>query len=134
MACVSRRILAGSAIGGLIALIGCGKTGKVEDFTPGADTARKALTAALDHWVAGNKPGTVPGTKPAVEVVDTPWKGGQKLKSYEILSESAQGSGPRTFNVRLTPDKGSSIETQYMVIGIDPLWVYRKEDFAKLSG
>jgi hypothetical protein len=123
-----------SATVGWVALAGCGKSGKVEDFTPAADNARKALTAALDHWVAGNKPGTVPGTKPAVEVVDTPWKGGQKLKSYEILSDSAQGSGPRTFNVRLTLDKGPPIETQYMVIGIEPLWVYRKEDFAKLSG
>jgi hypothetical protein len=134
MASVSERTVLVTAVLGSLAWTGCGKSGKVEDFTPAADNARKALTAALDHWIAGNKPGSVPGTSPAVEVVDTLWKGGQKLKSYEILSDSAQGSGPRTFNVRLTLDKGPPIETQYMVIGIDPLWVYRKEDFAKLSG
>lgn len=131
---LSRR---GLLAAGLLWLAGCGGGGgNVTDFTPPADRARAALTAALDHWKAGKPPGTVPGTAPVVEVTDTPWKNGQKLKGYEIVSETppADGQGPRTFTVRLTLEKGPPVETQYMVLGIDPLLVYRKEDFAKLSG
>lgn len=126
----------GLLVAGLVWLAGCGAGTKVTDFTPPADNARKAVTAALDHWKAGKPPGTVAGTAaPAVEVIDSQWRGGQKLKGYEITGEApAQGQGPRTFTVRLTLEKGPPVETQYMVIGIDPLWVYRKEDFAKLSG
>src|SRR5688572_26265075 len=90
----------------LLAVAGCSKGGKVEDFTPPADAARKALESALDHWQAGHPPGTIPGTSPAVEVLDAKWKGGQKLQKYEILKEDTPGPGPRYFAVRLTPPQG----------------------------
>ena len=112
--------------------LGCAKGGKDSDFTPAADNARKALEAALNHWQAGNPPGTIPGTKPPVEVLDSKWKSGAKLTAYEILAEEA-GAGPRTFTVRLTLGKGTE-EARYIVSGIDPLWVYREEDYKKLSG
>ena len=136
MSLFSRWCLAVTAVIALIGVIGCGQANKVEDFTPATNNARTALTAALEHWKAGKPLGTIPDTKPTVEVVDSQWRGGQKLKSYEIISEAPppQGQGPRTFTVRLTLAQGAPIETQYMVVGIEPLWVYRKEDFAKLSG
>jgi hypothetical protein len=121
-------------VGGLLLVAGCSPGGKVEDFTPPADNARQALVAALDHWKAGNKPGTLPGTAPAVEVLDSKWKAGQKLTAYEILGEDPAGAGPRTFKVRLTPAQGAPVEVRYMVVGIDPLWVYRDEDFIRASG
>jgi hypothetical protein len=120
--------------GALLLLAGCSPGGKVEDFTPAADNARKALVAALDHWKAGNKPGTVPGTSPAVEVLDSKWKAGQKITAYEILGEDPAGPGSRTFKVRLTPAQGAPAEVRYVVVGIDPLWVYRDEDYKKMSG
>ena len=126
------RVLALS--GWLLFLAGCSPGGKVEDFTPPADNARKALEAALNHWQAGNKPGTVPGTSPTVEIVDAKWKAGQKITAYEILGEDPAGAGPRTFKVRLTVAGGAPMEVRYMVVGIDPLWVYRDEDFKKASG
>ena len=119
---------------GLLLLAGCTPGGKVEDFTPPADNARQALEAALNHWKAGNKPGSVPGTSPTVEVLDSKWKAGQKITAYEILGEDPAGPGPRTFKVRLTLDKGSPVEVMYIVVGIDPLWVYRDEDLKKVSG
>ncbi|HET6575915.1 MAG TPA: hypothetical protein VFG68_20100 [Fimbriiglobus sp.] len=119
---------------GLLLLAGCSPGGKVEDFTPPADNARKALEAALNHWKAGNPPGTVSGTSPAVEVLDSKWKAGQKITGYEVLGEDAAGPGPRTFKVRLTLARGSPVEVRYVVVGIDPLWVYRDEDYKKLSG
>src|SRR5262245_57915346 len=60
---------------GLVLLVGCSRQGsKVEDFTPPSDKAQKALEAALNHWQSGHPPGTVPGTSPSVEVVDSKWK------------------------------------------------------------
>lgn len=117
-----------------IAFFGCARQGmKTEDFTPPSDKARKALEAALNHWQSGKQPGTVPGTTPTVEVVDSKWKGGQKLKNYEILGEEP-GTEPRFFKVRLTPGQGPPQEVRYVVFGIEPLHVYREEDYKSLSG
>ena len=114
---------------------GCSRGGKVEDFTPAAAIARKALESALGHWQGGGQPGAVPGTSPAVEVTDAKWKAGLKLKTYEITGEEPlDGVGPRFFKVRLTPTTGAAVETRYAVLGIDPLLVYRDEDYQKLSG
>jgi hypothetical protein len=119
---------------GLSALAGCSRQGaKVEDFTPPSDKARQALEAALNHWKSGQPPGKVPNTSPTVEVTDSKWKGGQKLKEYEILGEEP-GTDPRFFRVRLTPPTGPAQEVKYAVVGIDPLLVFREEDFKALSG
>ena len=114
--------------------IGCSRQGKrSEDFTPPADNARKALESALNYWQSGNPPGTIPSTTPTVEVVDSKWQSGQKLKSYEILSEESGGE-QRFFKVRLIPVQGQPQEVRYAVVGINPLWVYREDDYKKLSG
>jgi hypothetical protein len=115
-------------------LLGCSRQGRrTEDFTPPADKARQALESALDHWKSGNPPGAVPATSPAVEVVDSKWKAGQKLKSYEIVGEEP-GREPRFFKVRLTPAQGPPQDVRYAVVGINPLWVYLEEDYQKLTG
>ena len=119
---------------GLSALAGCSRPGqKTEDFTPPSDKARQALESALTHWKSGQQPGKVPNTSPTVEVTDSKWKGGQKLKEYEILAEEP-GTDPRFFKVRLTPPTGPAQEVRYAVVGIDPLLVFREEDFKALSG
>lgn len=121
-------------LGSLVLLAGCSRQGtRTQDFIPPSDKAKKALAAALDHWQAGNPPGTVPGTSPKVEAVDSKWRSGQKLKSYEILDEES-GSEPRFFKVRLTPASGAPQEVRYAVFGIDPLHVYREQDYNSLSG
>jgi hypothetical protein len=128
------RIRSIAFIAGLVLLTGCSRQGtRNQDFAPASDKAKKALEAALNHWQAGNPPGTVPGTSPHVEVVDFKWKNGQKLTSFEILDEEP-GSEPRFFKVRLTPAQGPPQEVRYAVMGIDPLWVYREDDYKKLSG
>ena len=116
-------------------VVGCSGGGKVEDFTPPPANARKALEAALTHWQGGGQPGPVPNTSPVVEVTDSKWKAGQKLKAFEITGdEPPAGAGPRFFKVKLTPATGAAVETRYAVLGIDPLLVYRDEDYQKMSG
>lgn len=117
-----------------VVVAGCSKGSKVEDFSPHTDNARAALEAALQHWQGGGIPGPVPGTTPATDVVDSRWKSGQKLMAFEVLGEESNGTGPRTFKVRLTVGKGPPSEAKYVIVGIDPLLVYRDEDFKKLSG
>jgi hypothetical protein len=133
----TRLIRIASIYGFLLVTFGCSSEGKVEDFTPSEGNARKALEAALNHWQSGGQPGTVPNCSPVVEVTDGKWKSGQLLKSYEIHPEvkpAEPGPGPRFFKVRLTPPKGTVVETNYAVLGINPLLVYRDEDYQKMSG
>lgn len=119
----------------IAAAVGCSAGNKAEDFTPPTANARKALEAALTHWQGGGQPGAVPNTSPVVEVTDSKWKSGQKLKSFEITGdEPPAGVGPRFFTVKLIPPTGATVETKYAVLGIDPLLVYRDEDYQKLSG
>jgi hypothetical protein len=117
---------------GLLACVGCSRQ-KVEDFKPSTDRARKSLEAALNHWLSGQPPDKVPGTSPAIQVIDSKWKSGQKLMSYEILGEEP-GSDPVFFKVRLTLAKGGVQEVRYAVVGIDPLLIAREEDYQGLSG
>ena len=65
--------------------------GKVEDFTPPADNARKALEAALEPLEGGEPPGTVPGDHRRPSRSSTPrWKAGQKTHG---LRDPRRGPG-----------------------------------------
>jgi hypothetical protein len=122
--------LGGGLLLGLLA--GCG--GGSGKYVPASATARSTLETALQAWQGGGKPGRVAAGPPAIQVIDSKWEAGHKLAGYEILQEEP-GQGPRWFSVRLklqTPP-GEQV-VKYVVLGIDPLWVYREEDYQKLSG
>jgi hypothetical protein len=108
---------------------GCGG-GSSAAFTPSTTSARDALDSALAGWKKGDKPDALAKASPAVVVVDSDWQAGNKLDSYEILDE-VQSEQERTFKVALTPAKTKKrIEVNYIVLGKDPLWVYREADYA----
>ena len=70
-----------------------------------------------------------------VEAVDSKWKAGQKLSKFEILGEDAGGQGPTFFSVRLTVKGRAKAEVvRYVVVGRDPLWVYREDDYQTSAG
>jgi hypothetical protein len=120
---------------GLVALAilgaGCGR-GK-ERFTPSEQLARNSLAAALDAWKAGSPPGTITCQSPQVQVADTERQPGQRLLDYQILSEVASASG-RAYVVKLQfAEPAAEQRARYIVIGIDPIWVFRKEDFDRLQ-
>ena len=120
----------------LFTITGCGGGSSVTSFHPKGSLAKTALTAALDAWKSGQeKPGSIPNQKPAIEVQDSVWGSGRKLKSFVIGEEQTTTDGPPRFSVELIfADKPAAEKTDYVVIGKDPLWVMREKDFQKMSG
>lgn len=115
-----------------LTLCGCSRVDRSQtDILPNTDKARVALDKALTAWKNGEKMGSIKEEAYTVEVADRIWMAGKKLSAFEIL-EAEDKPGPRWFSVRLTL-KGSQPQTvRYAVLGINPLWVYREEDFNKL--
>lgn len=120
----------------VIALAGCGGAATVSSYHPKGSTAKTALTAALEAWKSGQeKPGSITNQKPAVEVQDSVWGSGRKLKGFQIGEEQSSKDGPTRFSVELTyADKPETEKADYVVIGKDPLWVMRDQDFQRMSG
>lgn len=106
---------------------GCGT--KAPNFTPSLETAEDAVRRCLDKWKAGEPPGELPGTHPLIHVTDGGRKPGQTLRSYQIQGE-ARGASGRTIAVTLHLDNPAEVlKARYIVLGIDPLFVFRQEDF-----
>ena len=117
---------------GLLALAGCSRG--TERYIPSEQASRQALEAALTAWQNGRPPGEVAGGPPAVRVVDSKWLAGQKISTFEILGEDSK-QGPTFFSVRLTPrGAGQEQVVRYVVVGRDPLWVYREDDYKTSAG
>ena len=113
---------------------GCGRTRSHSDFLPAEDTARKALETALTAWQNGERVGKIDSASPTIQVVDSKWRAGQKLQGYQIL-RALPRDGPKHFVVRLTlKQPRAEQEARYVVLGLDPLWVYREEDYKQASG
>ena len=85
--------------------LGCGGGASVTSFHPKSDAAKAALTAALEAWKSGRaKPGVPENIKPAVQVQDSVWESGCKLKEFQIGDEKPAADGPPRFTVTLTFD------------------------------
>jgi hypothetical protein len=86
----------------------------------------------MSTWKAGHPTGIIEPTSPRVQVVDTHRNPGQALLDYEILSDSADPRF-RTFNLRLTlSDSEERPVVRFLVVGIDPILVFRQEDYELL--
>jgi hypothetical protein len=108
---------------------GCGGDKGVGRYVPPTETARQALEAALRAWRDGRPPGKVETTAPEVVLVDNCRRPGQTLEGYTILGETP-GEGPRCFAVRLLlQNPAEELRARFVVFGVDPLWVYRYEDY-----
>ena len=103
-------------------------------YYPPDDRARQSLDAALSAWQQGSAPGPVPRTaNPVVHFVDSHNGPARRLKGYTVLG-LAPGVGPRVFTVQLTLDgPPAEVRVRYYVIGIDPVWVVRQEDYDMLT-
>lgn len=126
----------------LIAVMSSGCRRKVEDYVPAPQLAEAAVRRALSAWQAGEPAGPIEDTKPAIFVTDTNRNPKQRLQSFEILGETPGRSG-RTYVVELALDAPAEkvpaqkatvekVKAEYIVVGIDPLWVFRREDYELL--
>ena len=113
---------------------GCGGIDRSAQFIPTPAVAESAVRAGMEAWKKGEPVGIISGTKkPVVHVVDSHRKPGQTLSSYEILGE-VPGNAPRCFAVKAElTDPELQERLRYIVVGIDPLWVFRQEDYDMLS-
>jgi hypothetical protein len=112
---------------------GCGGNRGFERYIPAEDTARRALEVTLAAWRDGVAVDGPAHGLPALQVVDTQRREGQHLRGYEILGAVPAEGGHRRFAVRLLlEDPAEEQKVRYVVLGIDPLWVWRQEDLDKL--
>lgn len=117
-----------AAILTLLVLAGCGGPSTV----PSGDAARAALEQALNAWKSGSSPGDLPGTTPPVQAVDSTWRAGRKLASFEIVREEP-AEDERRFVVRRQIDSEKEPdEVLYIVFGRDPVRVYAEDDYRRL--
>jgi hypothetical protein len=112
--------------------LGC--TGKsVESYKPTNESARKAIETALSTWKSGTPHGSITNVKPSLDVFDARWQAGAKLESYEILEEVTGKPEPH-FKVKLKLAGKAEETTEYLVVGIDPLNIFRQADYNKATG
>jgi hypothetical protein len=128
-----------SVAGWLAGLVsGCGNPSRAH--APGAATARKALEDSLVAWRDGAKPDRLAAATPPVHPVDFQWQAGQALANFQILADEPDaGDATKRFSVRLElrPVRGAKpaageTTTHYVVLGRDPVWVYREDDYLRL--
>jgi hypothetical protein len=117
-----------------LVMAGCGSGRSELDILPSEDKARAALETALAAWQNGQAHGKLQGSSHGIEVVDRVWQAGGKLTSFEIL-QAEDKPGPRWFSVKLTlKNAPQPQQVRYAVLGLDPLWVYREEDYNQSCG
>jgi hypothetical protein len=105
-----------------------------ERYVPDAAKAQEALDQVLSAWRNGEPAGPLQSdsSPTTIQVADSTRRPGQRLIDYEVLGE-VSGEGPRTFVVRLKLDNPvAQREVRYYLVGIDPLWVFRQEDYDAL--
>ena len=118
-------------------VFGCGSGGgSVSSYRPTGQSAKDALTTALEAWKSGReKPGAIDTSKPVIQIQDQVWDSGRKLKEFQIGEEKAAADGPTRFQVKLTLEGDPANEdAEYVVFGKDPLWVCRDKDYQKMTG
>ena len=122
-----------AALGVVALLVGCGADSH-ERYIPATDQARSAVEAALSSWKAGEPHRTIISHTPPVDLFDARRQAGKKLASFQLVEE-VPGQDRPTFKVKLRlAGERRDEETTYIVIGSDPLLVFRAEDFKKASG
>jgi hypothetical protein len=112
----------------------CGKKDTDDQYMPPENTARQALERALTSWSNGGRPGPIDAAAPAVQAVDSQWSEGYQLAEFQIVGTEVDEAA-RVFVVELRLQGARDKQTvRYFVVGRDPIWVYREEDYHRPDG
>jgi hypothetical protein len=115
---------------------GCGPSadrGEAPRYLPGWPEARSALVAALDDWRDSSPPFPPSRQVGGLVFADRRRRPGDRLRSFAILGET-EVENARQFTVRLQLE-GEDVPrlVRYNVLGRDPVWVFRLEDYEMIS-
>ena len=113
---------------------GCGSS--EAKYIPSEASAKESLNAALRAWQAGQAHGPVKvdAVPVPIDIYDARWQAGTTLEMYEIL-RTEELDKHKAFIVKTKlKDEDEVQEDTYIVIGNDPLMVFRKQDYDKASG
>lgn len=116
----------------LISVAGCGGNGEAQ-YIPTEATARESLNVVLKAWQDGQAHGTVTSYRVPIDTFDARWQAAKKLEKFEIVREETVDD-KKSFIVKMKLADEAEQEVTYLVIGNDPLMVFRKQDYDKASG
>ncbi len=115
-----------------VGFLGC-RGNATDRFIPTNATARKAIETALSTWKEGAKHGPITSVTPNLNVFDARWQAGSRLEEFQILEEVTGKQHPQ-FKVKLKVQGKPEETIEYLVVGIDPLLVFRDADYKRASG
>jgi hypothetical protein len=102
-------------------------------FIPEWDKATQALISALTAWRDAPSPLPATFSIPSVQFVDSHRRLDQRLLAFQILGKSDIETA-RQFTVRLKLEGEESPQlVKYNILGRDPLWVFRLEDYEMIA-
>jgi len=100
---------------------------------PGWDEARQALVSALSAWRDAPSPLPASFDTRSVQFIDKRRRPDQRLLAFQILGQ-ANVENARQFTVRLNLEGEESPQlVKYNILGRDPVWVFRLEDYEMFS-
>ena len=115
-----------------IAVSGC-SSDRTDDYIPDSTDARTALEIALNAWQSGAPYEPITSSSPTLNVFDARWQAGQKLERFEILEELPEKERPE-FKVKMQLAGKPEETLTYIIIGIDPLQIFRDADYQRATG
>ncbi len=117
-------------VGAAIVAAGCTSNVPGPAKPPPVVAANDALVTTLRAWKSGRRDTEkFLGAKPTIGVVDS-LRRLRPLIDYEVVGPLGAVGNVRPFAVRLVLDApAETITTRYLVVGQDPLWVFRQEDY-----
>lgn len=117
----------------IFSMTGCGGSGEAK-YVPSEGSANEALNVALQAWRDGQPYGTITSYKVPIDTYDARWQAGEKLEKFEVIrSEQLDQHKAFVVKIKLASDQEEQEDT-YLVIGNNPLMVFRKQDYDKASG
>ncbi|HUG70301.1 MAG TPA: hypothetical protein VMM76_21300 [Pirellulaceae bacterium] len=101
--------------------LGCGSRGGAPALNE--DVAKSSLSTVLDAWKQGQTQESLQQGSPSIIVVESQWKAGQRLVSYQVLDPSTSDGSNLHVPVVLELEDGAGVRSKHKVqytVGTSP--------------